>query len=68
MIVANAAEFGKAIRTRRKEPGYTQSFLSEYSGLSVSFLSEPENGKPTIRLDKALKLANLLDCALTARG
>ena len=70
MIVANAAEFGKAIQTRRKELGYTQAFLSEYSGLSVSFLSELENGKKTIQLEKALKLANLLglDCALTARG
>ena len=70
MIVANAAEFGKAIRTRRKELGYTQAFLSEFSGLSVSFLSELENGKQTIQLEKALKLANLLglDCALTARG
>ena len=70
MIVASAAEFGKAIRGRRKELGYTQAFLSEYSGFSVSFLSELENGKKTIQLEKALRLANMLglDCKIVARG
>ncbi len=70
MIVANAEEFGKAIRERRKALGYTQAYLAEYSGLSVSFISELENGKKTIQLEKAVQMANLLglDCSLTARG
>ncbi len=50
--------------------GYTQAFLSEASGLSVSFISDLENGKRTVELDKAIRLANLLglDCSLTPRG
>ena len=32
---------------RRKELGYTQSYISEFTGFSVSFLSDLENGKST---------------------
>ncbi len=69
MIVTDAKQFGEAIRKRRKALGYTQSFLSAFSGLSVSFLSDLENGKKTIELEKAIRVANLLgmDYLLTAR-
>ena len=41
-----------------------------FTGYSVSFISDLENGKPTIELEKAIRLANLLglDLALIARG
>ena len=70
MIVTDAKQFGEAVRKRRKALGYTQSFLSGFSGLSVSFLSDLENGKATIELEKAIRVANLLgmDCSLSARG
>jgi transcriptional regulator with XRE-family HTH domain len=48
------------IRKRRKELGYTQAFLSDFSGLSVTFISDLENGKSTAELGKAIFLANLL--------
>lgn len=69
MIVTDAKQFGEAVRKRRKALGYTQSFLSAFSGLSVSFLSDLENGKKTIELEKAIRVANLLglDCSLTPR-
>ena len=41
--ISNAKDFGMAIRQRRKELGYTQGFLSEFSGLSASFISNLEN-------------------------
>ena len=70
MKITDAASFGKTLCTRRKELGYTQKYLSEFTGLSVSFISDLENGKPTIELGKALQLANLLalDCNLSTRG
>ena len=40
MRITSAATFGEAIRARRKELHYTQGFLSEFSGLSVSFISD----------------------------
>ena len=69
-MISDAKSFGAALRQRRKELGYTQSFLSEFSGFSVSFISDLENGKSTAELGKSLYLANLLglDCNLTRRG
>ncbi|MBR6206446.1 MAG: helix-turn-helix transcriptional regulator [Oscillospiraceae bacterium] len=69
-MITDAGSFGKAIRDRRKHLGYTQAFLSEVSGFSVSFISDLENGKSTVELGKAICLANLLglDCSLTPRG
>lgn len=69
-MITDAASFGQTLRNRRKKLGYTQAFLSEFSGFSVSFISDLENGKSTAELGKALRLANLLglDCTLTPRG
>lgn len=69
MIVTDAKSFGEAVRKRRKQLGYTQAYLSAFTGISVSFLSDLENGKPTIELEKAIRIANLLgmDCTLTER-
>ena len=68
MRIVNAESFGKAIRARRKELHYTQGFLAEFSGLSVSFISDLENGKKTIELEKAINLANLLGLDLILKG
>lgn len=69
-MISDSKAFGQVLRTRRKELGYTQAYVSEVSGLSVSFISDLENGKRTIELDRAIRLANLLglDCSLTPRG
>ena len=69
-MITDAKEFGEALRRRRKNLGYTQAFLSEFCGLSVTFISDLENGKSTAELGKAIYLANLLglDCSLTPRS
>lgn len=68
-MITDAASFGEALRRRRKELGYTQAFVAEFSGFSISFISDLENGKSTAELGKAIYLANLLglDCTLTPR-
>ena len=68
MRIVNAESFGKAIRARRKELHYTQGFLAEFSVLCVSFISDLENGKKTIELEKAINLANLLGLDLILKG
>ena len=70
MKVVDTKSFGAAIRQRRKKLKYTQAFLSEFSGFSVSFISDLERGKTTAELGKALYLASLLglDFELTERG
>ncbi len=60
MKIYDSMEFGKAVKKRRKEMGYTQKYLSDFTGYSASFISDLENGKSTIELDKAIKLANIL--------
>ncbi len=58
--IRNSTDLGKAIRSRRKSLNYTQQYISEVTGLSVSFLSDLENGKQTCEIGKTLKLINLL--------
>lgn len=60
MKITDAQSLGKAIKNRRKELHYTQAYLSEFTGLSVTFISDLERGKPTIELGKAIQLANVL--------
>ena len=69
-MITDSSSFGKAIRKRRQELGYTQAFLSEFSGFSVSFISDLENGKPTAEIGKAIYLANVLglDIDIKSRG
>lgn len=50
MKITDAATLGNAVRTRRKELKYTQGYISEITGLSVSFLSDFENGKTTAEI------------------
>ena len=70
MLITDAVSFGEAIRQRRKELNYTQAFLAECSGFSVSVISDLEKGKSTAELGKAIYIANLLglDCSLQQRG
>ena len=64
MKVTSVSEFGTVIRNKRKKLGYTQAQLSEYSGISASFISNLENGKETIELGKALFVLQLLELDL----
>lgn len=70
MLIKDSADFGAAIRSRRKELGYTQAYIADFTGFSVSFLSDLENGKKTIELEKSIMVAQLLgmDVRLEPRG
>ena len=70
MITNDSKDFGVELRKRRKELGYTQTYISEFTGFSVSFISDLENGKATAELGKAIHYANLLglDVELNVRG
>ena len=69
-MITDAKSFGAVLRQRRKALGYTQAYLAEFTGFSVSFISDLENGKPTAELGKSIYLANLLglDCILKPRS
>lgn len=70
MKIVDAKTFGQTIRERRKQLKYTQAFLSQFSGLSVSFISDLENGKASCEIGKSIYLMNILglDCIISNRG
>ena len=68
MRITDSKGFGQEIKKRRKELGYTQQYLSDIFGMSTSFISELENGKPTAELDKAISLAMLLGMDLELKS
>lgn len=70
MKIIDSKSLGKAIRERRKELNYTQAYLSEFTGLSVTFISDLERGKPTAEIEKTIRLVNVLgmDLLVEKRG
>ena len=70
MKTGNSIQFGRAIRERRKELGYTQRDLASFTGLSISFISDLERGKKTAELEKTLFIAGMLglDVVVEPRG
>ncbi|MGD9909491.1 MAG: helix-turn-helix domain-containing protein [Candidatus Izemoplasmatales bacterium] len=57
----NAKEFGKIIQDKRKQIGITQKYLAAISNTGIRFISDLENGKPTVQLDKAFIVAKTLN-------
>ncbi|MDO4345634.1 MAG: helix-turn-helix domain-containing protein [Eubacteriales bacterium] len=70
MKITDSKSLGLAIRKRRKELNYTQAYLSDFTGLSVTFISDLERGKPTAEIEKAIRLINILglDLLIERRG
>lgn len=44
---------GAFVRRRRKASGLSQVRLAELAGVGARFISDLENGKPTVRLESA---------------
>ena len=65
MKIYDAREFGEALRNRRKSLHYTQAYISDITGFSISFISDLENGKSTAELGKSIYLANVLGLDIT---
>ena len=64
MKVYSAKDVGSAVRGARKKAGLTQRELASACGCGVRFLSDLENGKPTIELDRAIRVLNTLSLDL----
>jgi len=60
MKLTDAKIFGKAVRMYRKSQNATQIQLAAIANTGARFISDLENGKPTVQLDKALHVAKIL--------
>ena len=60
MKINNTKTLGETIRARRKELHYTQAYLAEFTGISVTFISDVERGKTTAEIEKIIRLINVL--------
>jgi len=58
--IESAQDIGVAVRRRRKESGLTLAETAGLTNVGVRFLSELENGKPTVRLDKLMHVLEAL--------
>jgi HTH-type transcriptional regulator / antitoxin HipB len=62
--VRRPTDLGNAVRTARKRQDLTQAALAARAGVGLRFLSELENGKPTVRLEHAMRVLAALGLTL----
>lgn len=65
--IHSPADLGRAVRARRKRDGLTQAEAAGLTNVGVRFLSELENGKPSVRFDKLLQVTLGLGLELSLR-
>lgn len=68
--VTTAGDVGRVIRERRKEYGITQKQAAGMCNVGVRFLSELENGKPSLEFDKIMRVLQAFGfhCVIKGRG
>jgi y4mF family transcriptional regulator len=65
--IGSVIDIGSIVRERRKALGYTQSEVAALCGTGIRFISDLENGKPTIEMGKTIAVANGLGIDMLAR-
>jgi len=63
-------DIGSLVKQKRNQLNMTQSQLATVSGAGVRFLSDLENGKPTMQIGKILEILHVLglDVYILERG
>ena len=59
-----ALEIGQLVRAERKRQGVSQLQLAGLAGTGIRFISDLENGKGTIQIQKLLKVVQALGLGL----
>lgn len=67
IAITAVAELGRMVRTARKARRMPQQALADLAGVGRRFLSELENGKPTLEIGKVLQVLAACGIDLTAR-
>ena len=64
ILVKSVTDIGAAVRSKRKGDGLTLVDAAGLCNVNYRFLSDLENGKPTVRLDKVLQVLAALGLEL----
>lgn len=56
MVIQNSQQLGQMVRHHRREKKITQKEAAALCNVGTRFLSELENGKPTLQLQKVLQV------------
>jgi len=68
--VLETRDIGSIIKSNRNKLGLSQSKLADICGNGVRFISDLENGKPTMQIGKVIDTLHVLgfDLYVTKRG
>lgn len=61
----DSVALGFIVRRERKAQKLRQAELAAVSGVGVRFIVDLEAGKPTLQLDKVLRVVSTLGCQIT---
>ncbi|QND68694.1 helix-turn-helix transcriptional regulator [Mesorhizobium loti] len=67
ITIASPADLGRLVRAVRERRDFSQQAFADLAGVGRRFLSELENGKPTLELGKVLKVTSTAGIVLFAR-
>jgi HTH-type transcriptional regulator/antitoxin HipB len=65
--ISTAEDLGRSVRAQRKAQGATQAEFASLCGVGIRFISELENGKPTMELGKVLQVLKCLGLEVSVR-
>ena len=65
--IETSADCGELIKRRRKQLGYTQEEIAQFTGLSPRLIGELEHGKDSAGISKYLMVAQGLGIDLFAK-
>ena len=68
MIITSVKNIGLLIKEKRKKINMTQKEAASIAGVGVRFLSELENGEPSLEIDKVLNVARLFGIDIEANN
>ena len=66
MEILTVKDLSKLVKNKRLKLVMTQADASALCNVGTRFLSELENGKPPLQIDKALKVANFFGIKIFA--
>lgn len=66
MEINSVKEIAELVKEQRKKLGMTQAQASALCNVGTRFLSDLENAKPTLQIDKVLKVTALFGIRITA--